>query len=123
LAPPEFLVWLAEWVGLELDDRWPPERQRALVRRMIGLYRSRGTVDGLREHVELVTGGQVEVEDNGGVLWSTTPGTGFPDGEELLVTVRVHGMDHESVGVDAVDALVASAKPAHVPHRVEVAAL
>ena len=58
------------WVGTELDDAWPEERRRALVRRAVEIYRVRGTVEGLRAHIELVTGGRVEIVESGGVAWS-----------------------------------------------------
>ncbi len=33
LAPLDFVVWLSQWVGVELDGTWAPARQRALVAR------------------------------------------------------------------------------------------
>ena len=32
LAPPDMLPWLAQWVGLVLDERWPEDRRRQLIR-------------------------------------------------------------------------------------------
>ncbi|HVV18868.1 MAG TPA: phage tail protein I [Pseudonocardiaceae bacterium] len=117
LAPADFLDWLASWVGADLDENWPPERRRAIVATAVELYRIRGTVAGLRQHVELVTGGRVDVVDSGGVSWSTTPDTADVGDEPPSVTVRIG--EPESVAV--VDALVAAAKPVHVVHRVDVA--
>jgi phage tail-like protein len=119
LAPPDFLEWVAGWVGADLDENWPLARQRDFVRRAVELYRTRGTVAGLRQHVELVTGGSVDVVDTGGVVWSTTPDAAFPDNEPPSVTVVLDGGGPE--GVAAVAALVVAAKPAHVSHSVRLA--
>jgi phage tail-like protein len=48
LAPADFLEWIASWVGAELDESWPTDRKRQLVRDLVSLYRARGTVTGLR---------------------------------------------------------------------------
>jgi phage tail-like protein len=47
-APPEFLDWLASWVALTLDQAWPEERKRKLIRKAIEIYEWRGTVRGLK---------------------------------------------------------------------------
>lgn len=53
---PDFLTWLASWLGLALDLSWPESKRRRLVERAHELYRLRGTVEGLKLHVELFTG-------------------------------------------------------------------
>lgn len=119
VAPADFLAWLGTWVGVALDDGWPLERRRAAVREAVTLYRSRGTPAGLRAQVEVLTGGRVELTDGGGVLWSVTPDGVVLDGvPELLV--RVIDPDPGASDPVVLHELVASAKPAHVPHRVEV---
>lgn len=120
LAPDDFVLWLAGWVGTVLDENWPLRRQRAAVARSVALYRQSGTVAGLRELVELVTGGVAEVADSGGVAWSQVPNTPPPGREEASVHVRVTAPPDCPLDVKAVDDLVAAAKPAHVAHLVEV---
>ena len=61
MTPEGFLPWLASWVGLDLDGRLSKERQRQLIRQAVSLYRRRGTKQALREHLELYTGGQVQI--------------------------------------------------------------
>ena len=39
LTPEAMLPWLATWVDLVLNEKWPLERRRALVRRAADLYR------------------------------------------------------------------------------------
>lgn len=119
LAPRDFLEWLAGWVGAVLDERWPQARQRITVARAVELYRLRGTVAGLRAHVEVATGGVVEVVDSGGVSWSQSPSE-EPDGpEETELLVRVRPPAGAGTDAAAVHAIVAAVKPAHIPHRVE----
>jgi phage tail-like protein len=64
LAPPEFLHWLASWIDLALDDRWPLDRRRALLRSAFSIYRKRGTRQGLQEYLEIYTGGQVQIVEH-----------------------------------------------------------
>src|SRR5262249_3821384 len=56
VTAPQVLPWLASWVGLELEETWPEERQRQLVLWMATLYRWRGTRRGMRQHLRLYTG-------------------------------------------------------------------
>lgn len=119
LAPEDFVVWLADWFGTVLDENWPTGRQRVAVARSVALYRQSGTVAGLRELIELVTGCEVEVTDSGGVAWSQAPNTALPGADEPAVGVRVSAAPGRDLDLKAIDDLVAAAKPAHVAHRVE----
>jgi len=123
LAPIDFVTWLAQWVGAELDASWPEHRQRALVARAAELYAWRGTIRGLSELIVITTGIVPEIEETGGVIWTSRPP---PAGElpgyrtaALVVRVRVPS-GATPVDPARLDRMVAAAKPAHVPHRVEV---
>ncbi len=120
LAPDDFVLWLAGWFGMVLDENWPLRRQRAAVAQSVVLYRQAGTVAGLRALTELVTGGEVEVSDSGGVAWSQAPNTPPPGQDEASVTVKVQIPADQRLELKALDDLVAAAKPAHVAHRVKV---
>jgi phage tail-like protein len=61
LAPPDFLPWLASWIGLALDERWPEEGRRLLLRSAASLYRKRGTKQGLQEYLEIYTGERARI--------------------------------------------------------------
>ncbi len=52
----DFLDWLGGWIGIALDRDWPVERRRRLVAEAPSLFRIKGTVEGLRRHVEIYTG-------------------------------------------------------------------
>lgn len=58
---PRFLPWIASWVGFELDTSLPIHQQRELVRRAIRLYRTRGTVPGIQEMIQVLTAAPVRV--------------------------------------------------------------
>jgi phage tail-like protein len=124
LAPLDFVDWLAEWVGVELDASWPEHRQRALVARAADLFAWRGTVRGVAEAVAIYTGVVPEVSESGATAWTGTPP---PAGElpgsaagELVVRVRVPAGEGDTVDPARLDRLVAAAKPAHIAHRIEI---
>lgn len=120
LTPEDFLEWLAMWVGATLREDWPIERKRELIARTVDLYRRRGTASGLREEIELHTGGEVQINETGGVAWSQTPGTELPGEAVPRVAVRVIVDDPSSVKQAWIEEIVASSKPAHVVHQVDV---
>ncbi len=121
IAPEDFLAWLAGWVGIVLDESWDQARRRTIVARAVELYRMRGTAAGLAAQVEIQTGGVVEIMENGATAWSVDPGGAMPGSPEPLVVVRVTVPDPKAIDAVKLDTLVASAKPAHVLHRIEIA--
>ncbi len=61
ITPFDFLPWLASWLDLDLDESWPEDRLRHLIRWAIALHRSRGTKWGLLKYLEIYTGRQAKV--------------------------------------------------------------
>ena len=120
LAPADFLDWLAQWVGIEVDEAWTIDQRREIVAGAVAMHTRRGTVTAIAAAVRLLTGGDVEVTDNGGASWSAEPGAALPGRARARVTVRVHPRPGTSVDEARLDALVAAVKPAHVPHRIKV---
>jgi phage tail-like protein len=120
LTPLDFLQWLGTWVGLALDESWTPERRRAFVAEASALYKVRGTLGGLRDYLELLTGGEVGVEDSGGTAWSTESGSPFPGRPDFEVTITLPSTSAAGLDAAQIDLLVAAAKPANVKHRVVV---
>jgi phage tail-like protein len=55
-APEEVLPWLASFLGLALDERWPLHARRQLIAETPHLWRARGTVAGLSRFLELYLG-------------------------------------------------------------------
>ncbi|MFN2588664.1 MAG: phage tail protein [Actinomycetota bacterium] len=123
-APVGFLDWLGSWVGLRPHETWPVEKRRERIARAAELFRWWGTADAIRDYVAVFTGlepADVEVADNGGVAASSTHGAALPGTPEARVIVKVRPPDPTVLDPVELDKVVASAKPAHVLHEVEVA--
>ena len=122
LAPEDFLDWLSSWFSETLDETWPPSRRRRIVAHAAELFRTRGTLAGLRRELELCTDGRVEVSDSGGVTWSLRPEGPLPGDRVPRLTVRVEasGLDPAGLDVTGLEAVIRAAKPAHVLHHLEV---
>ncbi len=64
MTPPELLPWLASWIDLVLDERWPVGKRRRLLRAAAALYRKRGTRQGLEEYLEIYTGTKPQIVEH-----------------------------------------------------------
>jgi phage tail-like protein len=120
LAPEDFVAFLAGWVVVELDEQTGPDQRRRAVRSAVAAYRRRGTTRGLTEVVRHAAGGDVEVTESGGARWSAVPGSELPGDSTAQVTIRVSVDDPDGVDLARLRAVVDAAKPAHVPHVLEV---
>ncbi|WP_329056194.1 phage tail protein [Amycolatopsis sp. NBC_01488] len=118
LAPADFLARLAAWLGVTLDESWADDQRREVVRHAVELHGMRGTARGLRWQLELAIQGRAEVVDSGSARWSSTPTSPAPVEPSLVVRIRRGSMSDTELA--AVRDLVAGAKPAHVPHRIEL---
>jgi phage tail-like protein len=125
MSPDDVTAWLAGWVGIVAEDNWHPERLAGLVDQSFALHRWRGTLKGMADLIEAYTGIRPEIEDNGGVTVSATPGGGAAGGDRAAVIVR---LPRQSLGDDdaareerleRLNALVAAITPAHVLSRVQ----
>lgn len=76
----EFLDYLASWAALSLDQNWDLEKKREWTRRIMPLYKRRGTRAGLQDYLNTFVGDQVSIEE--------------PDGGITL------GVDNSTIGVD-----------------------
>ena len=120
LTPDDFLDWLSGWVGILPDETWPIERRRAVVALATQLYRKRGTAAGLAMHIKLLGAGDVTVTDSGGASWSKTAGSKAPGDGSYTLKVKVTQPKKGKLDPAKIEALVASAKPAHVAHEVKI---
>lgn len=120
LTPPDFLEWLGGWVGMALDEHWPLERRRALVQAAVELYRWRGTVRGLAAQVALHTGSEPEIEESGGLIWSSRPGQAVPGTADAFVRIRVRVPDPSAINADRLSTMIGAALPADVIHELVV---
>lgn len=123
LCPPDFLPWMASWVGVEIDENWSEEQQRRLVATAVDLLQwggtRRGTVDLIRAFLG-IEADRIDVEDSGGVAWSVTPGAALPGTSPPTVTVRVRADAEGDVDERRLERLVRMSEPAHVATTVEV---
>ena len=122
LAPLDFLDWLATWMGIELDQTWPEESQRAIVAGAADLYRWQGTARTISRLVEIYTGVLPELEESGGVSWSVAPGGKVPGDADPWLIVRVRVPDPQSVDFTCLERVIHDAKPAEVVLHLEVVA-
>jgi phage tail-like protein len=104
-APAAMLPWLASWLDLALDPRWPEERRRRLLREAMELYRWRGTPYGLARVLEVAAGVSARVTDDPAEPWVV----------RVAVTLPPGGAARR----DEVEALVRAHKPAHVGYVLE----
>ena len=69
LAPTEMVQEMAHWLGLPgIDESYPPQTQRRILRTASQTLQRRGTVTGLTRLLELYSGGPARVTDSGGVF-------------------------------------------------------
>jgi phage tail-like protein len=122
LAPAELLPWLAAWVGAEIDDRWPEEVRRALIKETVGLHRERGTAAGLRRALKIVTGQDVLVLENTAGLRLDEGArlglnTELSDPQPHTIYVTIQG-DAAGVDMEALHEVIRRMKPAHATYSV-----
>ena len=112
VTPVPMLPCLAGWIGIDsVDESLPEDLQRLIVRSSATSLAHRGTVDGLRGFVEMLSGAPAEVVDGGGI-WRE----GEAPHDVAWVRITVAGTGHLSE--DEFVALVRDEVPAHV--RVEL---
>ena len=121
-APPDFLEWLAGWVGLSALRDLPTPRRRELVRRATRLHSMRGTPSAVKELVEAAVGLPVEIEESGGAGWSVEAGAPLPGWQRpgLVVRVRTGSARPDHAAVEQLIQLLALVVPAHLPWRLEL---
>jgi phage tail-like protein len=80
-AQSPFLDYLARWVALTFDQNWPLDKRREWLRRVVPLYKRRGTLAGLNEYLSMFVGSQAKIDEPpGGFLLGRFR---LPGGEEV----------------------------------------
>ncbi|MGW6567052.1 phage tail protein I [Streptomyces sp. NPDC054975] len=120
LTPPDFLRWLATWLGVDLEDDWPEDLARTVVARAMELHRRRGTRRGLEERLRLCLGVEAQIIDGGGAKWSTTPNTELPPAPAGELLVRAWPTGPRTVTAHQVLEVVTASCPVHLTCRVEL---
>lgn len=133
-APPDLLPWLAAWVNLTLDERWPEAKRRQLLAAAVPLYRRRGTKAGLLDYLEIYTGVRPRIQEQAGQNFQL--GGGARLGPDLALgrgnqphTFRVSltlpaepdprlAQERQRI----IEAIIAAEKPAHTAYTLELLA-
>ena len=126
MIPEQLLPWLANWVGLTLDETWPIERRRELLKYAVELYRWRGTKRGLTRYLQIYTGATPEITEYipGMRLESETrlgvdtrlgsSGTGHH------FTVALELDDGAKINRDKIREIIEAQKPAHAAYTLQI---
>lgn len=120
LAPPDFLDWLAHWVGIETEEDWSEAERRELIANAVQMHRRRGTAAGIAEAVRLAIDAEVTVTESGAADWSETPGGELPGTARPQLRLTVRPRAGSPIDRQRLEAVVAAVKPAHVPHTIDV---
>lgn len=110
MTPESLLPWLAAWVDLSLDENWPIEKRRQLIKAGVELYRWRGTRRGLREYLRIYTGVDPEIIEH----------FDEEDGGPHRFTVAVTVSDPEALDERTVHRVINAEKPAHTTYALEI---
>jgi len=130
VVPESFLPWLASWLGLVLDERWPMNKRRKLIGSVIELYRWRGTKKGLSEFLKIYTGVTPQITEPTTSRPKTSLGpdtklgidTYLGGGEPFNFTVTITAEDLAKVDINVVRAIIEAQKPAHTTYTMNVIA-
>jgi phage tail-like protein len=63
LTPEAFLDWLAEWLGVAIDESWPVSKRREAIAEAFAWFGRRGTRKGLEHSILFATGIPAVVEE------------------------------------------------------------
>lgn len=124
-TPDELLPWLASWVNIMLDDTWPVERRRTLVKSAVQLYQWRGTRRGMSEYLRVYAGVEPQItEEFGGFPLGSNAMLGFNTaigtGTHNVFTVTLEVDDPDAINVHHLKAIIESEKPAHTAYRLNL---
>lgn len=121
LAPQDLLELLGGWLGVELDESWPDERRRELVRRAGELSRLRGTRAGLELALEVAFPDlPLRVEDNGGVTYGDAVGSERRTQASGFVVYCDRPLEEDALV--SIARVIEQVKPVHVLYRLRVKA-
>jgi phage tail-like protein len=124
-TPLEMLPWLASWLDTELDENWPPEKCRELLRWTALLFRWRGTRRAMREHLRIYIGRPpLIVENFDGLRLGQDGAMGINsrlgDILECSIAVTVVADEPESLDEQVLRSIIESEKPAHVGYLLDI---
>ncbi len=132
LTPADFLPWLASWLNLVLDEHWPEEKRRRLLRGAASLYRRRGTRRGLQEYLEIYTGVRPRIVEHRAKNFRLGPDALLGPGIALGTGSEPHTFtvimelppepdpERERERRRTIEAIIEAEKPAHTGYALEI---
>jgi phage tail-like protein len=113
LAPEALLPWLADWLGMALDDHLAVRQQRELIRSAAMLYLWRGTRRGLAEAIRICAGVEPIIVE-----------PGDPEGGAELpphvFAVVVEAPDPAAIDRALLERMIDTQKPAHTSYILDI---
>ena len=110
IAPESYLPWLASWIDLVLDENWPVEKRRQLIKAGVELYRWRGAKRGLNEYLRIYTGIEPEIIEH----------FDAQDNGPHRFTVIIRAPDPEALNERLVRQVINAEKPAHTAYDLRI---
>lgn len=110
MAPEGFLPWLAAWIDLVLDENWPIQKRRQLIKAGVELYRWRGTKRGLWEYLKIYTGVDPEIIEH----------FDEKDGGPYHFTVVIRVPEPKPLDERLVRRVIYAEKPAHTTYDLKI---
>lgn len=122
-APAEFLPWLAKWVVLTLREDWDEKTRRRFIRRVVPLYRLRGTKEGMTRLLQIYLGDASKpiIFDNRGR--GNHPGFAYdPPAHFFQVQIRLNDSNPEVVWQKqrTIRAIIDQEKPAQTFYALQI---
>ena len=111
---PEVLEWLATWLGISTDERWPLPRRRTIVRRASELFQLRGTRKGLSIAIESLTGLVPTISE------PTVAELAADATRQFSFRVTVRGVPGEPLDQEALEHLIELEKPAFTAYALQI---
>ena len=124
-TPEHFLPWLSSWVAFVLDENWPLEKKRFLLRQAVDYYRIRGTVKGIKLFLSYFVGVEPDIVENEWPFWGFQIGvhstmdvdsTVFPPVNRshcFIVDIPLDPTEIDDQVIIKIHDIIRSEKPAH----------
>jgi phage tail-like protein len=128
-TPEDFLKWLSGWVALSLRADVPVAVQRTFIGRAVRLYNMRGTVQGIKETINIYVGTYPAIDEMGtpfevGVSSTIGENTLLDSGAPhfFRVTLNLNTTNEEQIGkiTQVVTSILDLEKPAHTFYSLTV---
>ncbi len=128
VTPEPFLPWFGFWFGLVLDERWSETKRRKLIKSAAELYRWRGTKKGLSEYLQIYTGVEPRITEQGfaeGMRLGESSKLGTPiqiggTGSIFSFTVELKLQEKSDIDTEVIKSIIEIQKPAHTAYSLNI---